>query len=183
MESHYVLVGLGNPGREYALTRHNMGYLVLMALADSLGWKFKEEKAFQAYVAKGTVDKKTVHLLLPTTYMNASGNAVRRYLDFYKIGHDRVCVVCDDVHLPFGNMRFRSLGSDGGHNGLKSIHQALQSQHYGRLRIGIGRDQRPEQTLADYVLEAFTAVEMQALPNILASGVKEIQRLIVETSG
>ncbi|MBA3957218.1 MAG: aminoacyl-tRNA hydrolase [Parachlamydiaceae bacterium] len=178
-ETQYVIVGLGNPGREYALTRHNMGYLTVQALAAMWGLSFKEEKQFQAFVAKGKVEGITVHLLLPTTYMNESGRALRLYLDFFKVGHNRLCVVCDDLHLSFGELRVRSIGSAGGHNGLKSIQSHLGTQHYVRLRIGIGREQLL-QACRDYVLEAFSHEEQQELPKILEDGAKVLQRLVGE---
>lgn len=179
-EKQLVIVGLGNPGREYLLTRHNMGYLIVAKLAEDLGLIFREEKTFKALVTKGKKNQTTVHLLLPTTYMNESGQAVKLYLDYYKIPSGSLCVVCDDVHLAFGQMRLRTIGSDGGHNGLKSIYHRLHSHHYLRLRVGIGRTLHSGQTMADYVLELFTQEECAALPNIVEKGSREIQRLISE---
>lgn len=177
---HLVVVGLGNPGKEYALTRHNMGALIVGKLAEDLGLTFKEEKTFRAFVAKGKRNQTHIHLLLPTTYMNESGQAVKLYLEYYKIPHTALCIVCDDVHIVFGQMRLRSIGSDGGHNGLKSIQKHIHSQHYLRLRVGIGRAQQPGQTMADYVLDMFTPEECAALPTIVEKGSKEIQRLTSE---
>src|SRR5258708_5742010 len=134
----YLIVGLGNPGREYALTRHNMGYLIVQAFAKAQEWNFKEEMYFEAHVAKGTIEGIKVQLLLPTTYMNLSGRSVQRYVEFYKIPVEGLIVVVDDVALDFGQLRLRTMGSPGGHNGLKSIQYALGTHHYKRLRIGIG---------------------------------------------
>lgn len=177
---HLVFVGLGNPGVEYSMTRHNIGYLVIQTFAHAFGWTFKDEKSFSAQVAKGKVGDITVHLLLPTTYMNESGRALRSYLDFYKLSHDNMCVVTDDVHLPFGQMRLRRIGSAGGHNGLKSIEAHLRSQHYLRLRMGVGREHQREKTLADYVLDNFTLEESQKLADFLVDGVKVLRRLVSE---
>lgn len=178
-EKHVVVVGLGNPGRNYAMTRHNLGFLVVQTFAHALGWIFKEDRQFLASAAKGKVGGVTVHLLLPQTYMNESGQALRRYLDFYKLGSKNVIVVNDDVDIDFGQMRVRNTGSAGGHNGLKSIQAHLQTQHYVRLRMGIGRT-RQEGNLADFVLDAFSKEEKERLPEIVTEGVKVLQRLISE---
>lgn len=178
-ENQYVIVGLGNPGREYTMTRHNMGYLVVQSIAHALGWAIKEDKHFIAYVTKGNIEGKTIHLLLPLTYMNESGQSLRRYLDFYKLAPKHVIVVTDDVDLEFGQLRVRNTGGHGGHNGLKSIQAHLQTQHYTRLRMGIGRKQQ-HGTLADYVLETFSSEEKESLPKIIHEGEKVLQRLISE---
>lgn len=179
-EGHSVFVGLGNPGKEYSLTRHNIGYLVIQAFAKGHQWPFKEEKQFTAHVAKGKLGNATVHLVLPLTYMNESGRAVRRYLDFYQLGSEELTVVSDEADLPFGMMRLRPEGSAGGHNGLKSIQAHLHTQQYARLRMGIGREQQEGRTLADYVLENFSAEEKEQLVPFLRRGVNVLERLISE---
>lgn len=158
------------------MTRHNMGYLVLQAYAKTFGWSFKEEKQFQGLVAKGQISGTAVHLLLPTTYMNESGRAVKRYIDYYRIPN-QVVVVCDDTAFSFGELRLRPSGSAGGHNGLKSIELHLGTQEYPRLRMGIGQ-QHPSQNLADYVLDHFTSEELLQLPKVVQKGVEVIQQLI-----
>lgn len=173
--SEFVIVGLGNPGKEYALTRHNMGYLVVQGLAEKFGWTFKEERRFRAWVAKGKVDDVTYHLLLPVTFMNESGVAVRSYLDFYNIGVESLIVVSDDSALPFGKMRLRTQGSAGGHNGLKSVESHLNTQNYVRLRMGIGSSDRDD--LADYVLDRFTREESEQLAEFIAKGVDILKSL------
>jgi PTH1 family peptidyl-tRNA hydrolase len=173
-----VVAGLGNPGAEYSMTRHNMGYLIAQALAKTLGWTFKEESRFQAWVAKGTQDGTKVHILLPTTYMNLSGQAVRNYLDYLKLDSHSVLAVIDDIALPFGEMRLLASGGTGGHNGLKSLQQHLGTAVYKRLRVGIGGCQG--QRLEDYVLGSFNAEERANLPNVLEGGVRVIQRLLKE---
>lgn len=185
MDKQFVIAGLGNPGPEYALTRHNMGFLVVQGLASRLGssfggteWQFREDKQLQASVAKGKLAEGTLHLLLPMTYMNASGQAIRRYLDFYKLTPENLIVVCDDVAIAFGQLRVRSMGGSGGHNGLKSIQAHLHTQQYTRLRMGIGM--QAQQPLAEYVLDRFTAEEMKKLPEIIDEGIKVLIRLIQE---
>ena len=175
---HLVIVGLGNPGSEYVFTRHNLGYLVVQALANAYGWQFKDEPRFLSRVVKGKIGADVVHLLLPTTYMNESGRAVKLYLDFHKLGTDDVCIVSDDIHLEYGHMRLRNMGSSGGHNGLKSIQAHLHTQHYLRLRMGVGRKEQAGRTLADYVLDRFTPAEREQLPEVVHEGLNLLHRLI-----
>lgn len=177
---HFVIVGLGNPGEKYTLTRHNIGYLVVQAFGLAHGWMLKEERQFCARVAKGKIGEMTVHLLLPTTYMNESGRALRLYLDFYKLKPADVCVICDDVHLAFGQMRLRRIGSPGGHNGLKSIQTHLHTQDYLRLRMGVGRTHQQDKTLAEYVLDVFTAEERLELADFVVNGAQVVKRLVSE---
>lgn len=175
----YVFIGLGNPGRQYEMTRHNMGYLVVEAFARSLGWIFKEDRRFNARVVKGASGNKTVHLVLPLTYMNLSGTAVRRYVDYYKIPLNHLVVVVDDIALSFGQLRLRAMGSAGGHNGLKSIEACLGTNHYMRLRMGIGHP--GEKVLADYVLDPFSSADKEELPAFIDKGVGIMQRLLTES--
>ncbi|MCE5318667.1 MAG: aminoacyl-tRNA hydrolase [Parachlamydia sp.] len=168
MEESWVIAGLGNPGKRYEKTRHNYGELVIRDMARRLGWVVKEDRHFQALVAKGNFAGKTVILAVPLTYMNESGRAIRALLDYYKVPVDHLAIACDDVAIDFGTMRLRAEGSAGGHNGLKSVEAHIGTSHYMRLRLGVGRG-RPEkeQTLADYVLDAFSSEEMAALPVLL----------------
>lgn len=175
-EKQYLIVGLGNPGKEYARTRHNMGFLVLQTLAQAHGWHFKREQQFTADVAKGKIEETNVHLILPLTYMNESGRTVKRYMDFYRLGIDSLIVVCDDTAIPFGQIRVRSQGSPGGHNGLKSIQALLHTRDYIRLRMGIGKEHR--QPLAHYVLDSFTHEEQFELEAFLERGTNVLKRLI-----
>ena len=174
-----VIVGLGNPGKNYVLTRHNIGFLVVEELARRNGMSLKEDKEFHGKVAKGMVADHSVLLLMPTTYMNESGRAVRRYLDFYKIPLEDLIVVVDDVALTFGHMRLRKMGSAGGHNGLKSIEQHLGSQQYARLRMGVGRNLHCED-LADYVLSNFSLEEQKELSHFVLKSAKLLERLANE---
>ena len=152
----YLLVGLGNPGAEYARTRHNIGFMALDALAEASGASFKADRLGD--VARCTHRGRQVILLKPSTFMNLSGKAVRHWLDAEKLGLDRLLVVTDDIHLPFGTLRLRGKGSDGGHNGLKDIQAVLGTSNYARLRFGVGADFGPGRQV-DHVLGAFGSDE------------------------
>lgn len=157
-----------------------MGFLVIEELANSLHWVLKEEKKFNAKVAKGTLNETTVHLILPMTFMNESGYAVRQYLEYYKLSASQIVAVCDDIALDFGQMRLRVNGSAGGHNGLKSIIAHLGTDEYMRLRMGIG-DYRDNKPLADYVLSSFTAEEVLALGDYVKRGALVLRDLTKDT--
>ena len=159
-----VIVGLGNPGREYAATRHNVGWWLIDHLADVWhfdGWK----KDGEAHVANGTVGNVKVRLVKPQTFMNLSGQALKPYVrrPFWSAAKDLLIVV-DEVQLPVGRMRIRPRGSAGGHNGLKSIEAALDSREYARLRIGVGPSEERKgvfPNLADFVLAPFARDERE----------------------
>ena len=160
----YLIVGLGNIGPEYELTRHNIGFLTLDRLADKEGVTWKSERlAFKSEIKhKG----RSLHLIKPTTYMNLSGRAVKYYLNELKIPIDNLLVITDDLALPFGTLRLRGKGSDGGHNGLKSIDFELQTNQYARLRFGIGND-FPKGMQIEYVLGKWTKEQSELLPERL----------------
>jgi len=168
-----LIVGLGNPGRKYELTRHNIGATVAKAMAQRLGLDFKEEKRFHCLVAKGIFNSQQYHIVLPTTYMNESGRAVKPYMSYYALAPQDLLVVSDDVELPFGELRLRLKGSSGGHNGLKSIEAALNTREYSRLKCGVGKTLIGE-TLADYVLAVFNPEEFERLPSIIGKAVDVI---------
>jgi peptidyl-tRNA hydrolase, PTH1 family len=171
-----LIVGLGNPGEEYAQTRHNLGFLVVQAFAKKQGWAFKREKEVQGRVAKGTVGEIPVELLLPSTYMNLSGNAVRKKMRQSQAELEHLLIVVDDIYLPFGKMRLRQEGGTGGHKGLRSIEEQLQTQGYARLRMGIGLNSLEEATdLEAYVLSPFHQEEQEQLPQFLEQGVKVLE--------
>lgn len=159
-----LIVGLGNPGKKYEKSRHNLGFMVIKAFAAKRGWDFKRGWRFKGYIAHGNFEGKHVHLLLPITYMNLSGKSVRKVLEYYKIPRDQSMIVVDDVHLDIGMMRIRSQGSSGGHNGLKSIEECLQTQEYPRTRIGVGRGTKD---LKEHVLDDFNSKEQSVLPQVL----------------
>ena len=160
----YLIVGLGNIGAEYANTRHNIGFKVLDALAEESGASFTAER--YGSVARIRHKGRTLVLLKPSTYMNLSGKAVRYWMDAEKVGIENVLVVVDDIALPFGTLRMRPKGSDGGHNGLKNITQMLGREDYARIRFGIGGDfARGHQV--DYVLGEWTDDERKMMPERL----------------
>ena len=164
-----VIVGLGNPGREYADTRHNVGWWVVDHLADV--WRFDGwKKDGAAHVSAGTVLGTRVRLIKPQTFMNLSGEALRPYLRrvFWAAATDLIVIV-DEVQLPVGRYRFRAKGSAGGHNGLTSIENHLRTQEYARLRVGVGPDddQRKVTVLRDYVLGDFGKSEAKGIRELL----------------
>lgn len=171
----WLIVGLGNPGKRYEKTRHNIGFMVIAELARRLGCSWHEERRWPGRVAKGVTEEAAWHLLMPTTYMNHSGQAVRGYLDYFHIPLTQVLVVVDDIALDFGRMRLKEGGSAGGHNGLKSIEAHLGSQLYKRLRMGIG--DRTHGELVDYVLAPFLPEEWDQLPVFLKRGVEVVLEL------
>lgn len=156
----YLIVGLGNIGIEYELTRHNIGFLTLDRLADAHNVKFETEKL--ASTAKISHKGRQLHLIKPTTYMNLSGKAVNYWLQAYKIPVENMLVIVDDLALPFGKLRMRPQGSNAGHNGLKNIEQVLGSTNYPRLRFGIGDNFHKGQQ-ANYVLSNFNPEEQKSL--------------------
>lgn len=156
----YLIVGLGNPGYEYEKTRHNIGFMVVDALAKASGVSFEDKR--YGFVANMRVKNCQLVLLKPTTFMNLSGNAVRYWMEKENIQPENVLVVVDDLSLPVGTLRLKGKGSDGGHNGLKHIAQILGSQNYARLKFGIGSD-FPRGAQVDYVLGEFNAEDTAVL--------------------
>ena len=155
----YLIVGLGNPGTEYELTRHNTGFMVLDAFAKASNAVFDDRR--YGFVAETSLKGRKVFLLKPTTFMNLSGNAVRYWLSKENIDQERLLVVSEDVALPLGAFRLKANGSNGGHNGLGHIQQLL-GQQYARLRMGIGADYRQGGQI-DWVLGRFSDEELQLL--------------------
>ena len=145
----FLIVGLGNPGNEYAHTRHNIGYDVVYAFVSKHGGSFRSDRL--AYVAEVKWKGKKFVCICPTTFMNLSGKSVKYWMEKEKISLENVLVIVDEVALPINKLRLRAGGSDGGHNGLKSIHEALETTEYTRLRFGIGNNY-PKGMQSDYVL-------------------------------
>ncbi len=168
MENVFLIVGLGNPGGEYADTRHNAGFRAAETLADRwrVGWSL--EKKFQARIAKCDVGGQRVVLCEPQTYMNLSGVAVRAVLGFYRVPVARLLVLVDDADLPFGEIRLRGRGSSGGHHGLDSVAEHAGTTDYARLKIGIGQRRDGPRQITGFVLGAFAGEEKQTLGKILA---------------
>ncbi|MBR0050081.1 MAG: aminoacyl-tRNA hydrolase [Prevotella sp.] len=171
----YLIVGLGNPGEEYALTRHNTGFMVLDAFAKASNAVFGDRR--YGYVAEASVKGRKVFLLKPTTYMNLSGNAVRYWLNKEDIDQQRLLVVSDDVALPLGQFRLKANGSNGGHNGLGHIQQLI-GQQYARLRMGIGNDY-PQGGQIDWVLGKYSDEEMELLQPSINTATEIIKSFVL----
>jgi len=170
----YLIEGLGNIGQEYKNTRHNIGFLVVDALAGKKDVSFEPNK--QGDTTKFKHRGRSFILLKPSTYMNLSGKAVRYWMQKEKIPIERVIIIVDDLNLPFGKIRLRNKGSDGGHNGLKSINQVVGQNNYPRIRIGVGNDFHKGKQV-DYVLGEWSDEEKDGLPKIIERTVNAILNL------
>ena len=171
----YLIVGLGNVGDEYELTRHNTGFMVLDAFAKASNIHFEDRR--YGFLAETSLKGRKVFLLKPSTFMNLSGNAVRYWLNKENIEPSRLLVVSDDVALPIGQFRLKASGSNGGHNGLGHIQQLI-GQDYARLRMGIGND-FPRGMQIDWVLGRYSEEELQALQPAIDRGVEIIQSFVL----
>ena len=171
----YLIVGLGNPGAEYAETRHNIGYMVLDAFAKASNIVFDDRR--YGYVAETSLRGRKLFLLKPTTYMNLSGNAVRYWLNKENIDESRMLVVVDDLSLPVGTLRLKSRGSAGTHNGLGHIQQLI-GQDYPRLRLGIGNDY-PRGSQVDFVLGRFDDEEKSVLDPVITTAIEVIKSFVL----
>jgi PTH1 family peptidyl-tRNA hydrolase len=174
MENVYLIVGLGNPGAEYARTRHNAGFLLVELLAERWRAAWKQEKKFQARVARVQRDDQRVFLCEPQTYMNLSGESVAALATFYRVPLAKTLVVVDDADLPLGNLRLRPGGSSGGHHGLESIEQHVGSREYARLRIGIGR-QNTAREIVGHVLGRFSSTETELIDKVLTVAADQVE--------
>lgn len=175
MKDLYLIAGLGNPGAEYAETRHNIGFLLLDHLASAWGGRWKTEKKFQSRLARLERGERTVFLCQPQSFMNSSGEAVAAVTQFYQVPVERVLVAVDDADLPLGQLRLRPSGSSGGHHGLESIEQQLGTRDYARLRLGIGRRAEDGRQITNYVLGRFLAEERVIVSEILARAGQQAQ--------
>lgn len=174
MEDRHLIVGLGNPGPEYAQTRHNAGFMLANLLAKRWRADWNSEKKFQSRIAKTERDGRRLVLCEPQTFMNLSGEAVGALVKFYQLPLLKLVVAVDDADLPLGEIRLRPGGSSGGHHGLESIEQHLGSREFARLRIGIGRqDSRRE--IAGHVLGKLSAPEMVLMEKILARAAEQVE--------
>ena len=171
----YLIVGLGNPGREYEMTRHNTGFMVVDELADKLGATFEDKR--YGFVAEISIKGRKVFILKPTTYMNLSGNAVRYWLQKENIDQSRLLVIVDDLSIPLGDFRLKGNGSNGGHNGLGNIQQLI-GQQYARLRMGIGADFQQGQQV-DWVLGRYDDEDMKTLQPSIDMAVEIIKSFVL----
>jgi PTH1 family peptidyl-tRNA hydrolase len=175
LENWYFIAGLGNPGREYDATRHNIGFVLVDRLAARWHATWTLEKKFQARLAKVEQDGRKVILGQPQTFMNASGEAIGAVGRFYQLPAERILIVVDDADLPLGQLRMRPEGSSGGHHGLESIEQQLGTRGYPRLRLGIGRRSEDQRQITDYVLGRFEAAERKTMEEVLDRAVRQVE--------
>ncbi len=173
----YIIVGLGNPGKEYTNTRHNIGFDVIDTLADAAGISVIEKK-HKALIGKGVIDGQKIVLVKPQTFMNLSGESVRAVIDYYKVDEEQeLIVISDDISLDVGNIRIRKKGSAGGHNGLKNIIAHLGHDTFMRVKMGVG--EKPKgYDLADYVLGHFNAQERKVMDIAAKSAVDAIRMIM-----
>jgi peptidyl-tRNA hydrolase, PTH1 family len=174
MENVFLIVGLGNPGAEYANTRHNAGFLLVEKLATNWKCDWTNERKFRALIAKAACKGKKVLLCEPQTFMNLSGETVGALKDFYQLPLKQLIVAVDDADLPLGEIRLRKSGSSGGHHGLESIEQHLASREFARLRIGIGRKDGARE-ITNYVLGKFDSSESELLKKVLERASDQIE--------
>ncbi|MCY2968219.1 MAG: aminoacyl-tRNA hydrolase [Planctomycetota bacterium] len=168
-----VLVGLGNPGKKYEGTRHNVGFDLLAEMGKRWSAPRPKEK-FEALLAEVLVGSERLLLLAPQTFMNASGHSVRQVMDFYQLAPADFLVACDDMNLPLGKIRLRTGGSSGGQKGLQNILQHLKTENVPRLRIGVGRPQGEKSTV-DYVLERFHKVELETVDSSVTAAANAVE--------
>ncbi len=173
----FLVVGLGNPDRKYALTRHNSGFLCVDELAEKMGFKVDRLK-FKSLTARAEIAGRGVLVMKPSTYMNNSGIAVKEAASFYKIKPENIIVIFDDISLDVGKMRIRRKGTDGGHNGIKSIIYHLQSDAFPRIKIGVGKKPNEDYDLADWVLSKFSESEQKTLLPVLKDAADAVELII-----
>ena len=173
----FIVVGLGNPDRKYTLTRHNSGFLCVDMLSEKLNFRVHKLK-FKSLIADTTIGGHRCIVMKPQTYMNNSGEAIRECANFYKIKPENIIVIYDDISLDVGKLRIRRKGTDGGHNGIKSIIYHLNSDQFPRIKVGCGKKPHPDYNLADWVLSEFKKDEQKALEPALENACKAIELLL-----
>lgn len=173
----YLIVGLGNPGRKYETTRHNAGFLCLDLLAQKHSVKI-DRLRFKALTGDVTLGGHRCILMKPQTMMNLSGEAVRQAAQFYKIPAEKIIVIFDDISLDCGRMRIRRKGSDGGHNGIKSIIYQLSSDLFPRIKLGVGAKPHPDYDLADWVLSEFTQADLKNLREVCEKACDALELMV-----
>ncbi len=168
-----LIVGLGNPGKTYEKTRHNIGFTAVDLLARKYRLEFKKQLQFKGVLAEGKIGETSVMLLKPLTFMNLSGEAVVLVMRYYQMDLSQLLIITDDVALPLGQLRIRINSGSGGHNGLKSVEESLQTNRYPRLRIGVG--DRDHGDLLDHVLGKFSKEEETLIPSVLERVVQAVE--------
>ena len=173
----FLVVGLGNPGNKYTYTRHNSGFLCLDMLSQKLNFRIDKLK-FKSLICDTKINGHRCIVMKPQTYMNNSGEAIRECANFYKIKPENIIVIYDDISLDVGKLRIRRKGTDGGHNGIKSIIYHLNSDQFPRIKLGCGKKPHPDYDLADWVLSEFKKDEQKALEPALENACKAIELLL-----
>lgn len=173
-----LIVGLGNPGRKYEKTRHNIGFSVIDQLSERFQIPVNKEK-FRGLIGEGVISGEKVVLLKPLTYMNLSGESVRPAMDWYRAELDELLVIYDDLDLPLGKIRLRLKGSSGGHNGMKSIINHLGTDHFKRLKIGIDRPPAG-MSVPNYVLAPFTSEEQPHVEQVISEASEAVETWLTE---
>jgi PTH1 family peptidyl-tRNA hydrolase len=171
-----MIIGLGNPGEKYAETRHNIGFKVINKIAKMYNIRVNKSR-YQAKIGTGNIEGINVVLAKPQTFVNLSGEAVKILSERYNILSERLIIIYDDIHLPVGKLRIRSSGSSGGHNGVQSIINHINTQQFPRIRIGIGTPAKGE-NMADYVLARFKEDEREIINNAVEQAVEAIATII-----
>ena len=175
------LIGLGNPGKKYSNSRHNIGFLILENLSKKYNANFLLKDKLKSFCSEFKINNSTYRLFLPNTFMNNSGDAVRAIVDWYKINLDQIFIIVDDKDLPLGKIRFRKKGSSGGHNGLKSIIEKLRTQDFNRIRIGIGSpasiDETNNYNTISHVLGNITSDEKLILEKVFKKVIESLEQL------
>tara|TARA_Y100000766_G_C18788684_1_gene547068 strand:- start:339 stop:947 length:609 start_codon:yes stop_codon:yes gene_type:complete len=180
-DNEKYIVGLGNPGKEYMNSRHNIGFLILESLSKKYDSNFLLKNKLKSWYSEFKINNFTYKLFLPNTFMNNSGDAVRAIVDWYKINLDQLYIIVDDIDLPLGKIRFRKKGGSGGHNGLKSIIEKLQTQNFNRIRVGIGsppniKDTQNFNTIS-HVLGKISSEEKLILENVYEQIIQSLEEL------
>jgi PTH1 family peptidyl-tRNA hydrolase len=175
MEHCFLIVGLGNPGKEYVGTRHNAGFMVLEELARRWQTKWSGSRTYRARLAQARSGERSVVLCEPQTFMNLSGEAVGRLARYHRVAVENTLIVVDDADLPLGTVRLRPDGSSGGHHGLESVEAHLGTRTYPRQRLGIGRRAEDGREIADFVLSRFSADEREVFKRVLARAVDQVE--------
>lgn len=173
----FMVVGLGNPGRDYEFTRHNAGFLTLDHIAVEENVEIKKLK-YKALIEDTVISGHRCLLVKPQTFMNNSGEAVREISQFYKIPPEKIIVIFDDISLPCGKLRIRRKGTDGGHNGIKSIIYHLNSDNFPRIKVGVGAKPHPDYNLADWVLSTFKKDEMEELKKAITKATEVLPYML-----
>ena len=175
------LIGLGNPGKKYSKSRHNIGFLLLENLSEKYSSHFLFKDKLKSYFSEFKINDSTYRLFLPNTFMNNSGDAVRAIIDWYKINLNQIYIIVDDKDLPLGKIRFRKMGSSGGHNGLKSIIEKLKTHNFNRIRIGIGSPQsiggRENFNTISHVLGNISQEEKSILDKVYKKVIETLEQL------